>query len=237
MKKIVCCLIVSITLSTFIYSYALDIELSGEVAVNSLKFPDGTTQTSAVGAQGPQGPQGPAGHSPTLGWSGDQISIDGFVWGPHLTGPQGPQGPAAPTAPERILYINKLEISDFQPIWFTQGNSWQAFNPSFELVFNKLSESSIVRVEWSDNVGIYGSKWCNIGLFLDDHIVTGCSGAWSGVPNTTVFNQQNLKCIFNNVSTGQHKITVKHRSQYCVYGNYAFDQQGSYRLLMAEEQN
>ena len=32
------------------------------------------------------------GRSPMLSLVGDQISIDGVVSGPHLTGPQGPQG-------------------------------------------------------------------------------------------------------------------------------------------------
>lgn len=61
------------------------------------------------GAPGPQGPAGepgpigatgPAGadgHSPTVGMSGDQITVDGTVIGPHLTGPTGPQGPVGPT--------------------------------------------------------------------------------------------------------------------------------------------
>jgi hypothetical protein len=44
------------------------------------------------GPQGERGETGAAGHSPVLTWSGDRISIDGVVTGPHLTGPQGPSG-------------------------------------------------------------------------------------------------------------------------------------------------
>lgn len=44
------------------------------------------------GVRGAKGDSGEDGHSPVLSWSGDQISIDGVVSGPHLTGPQGIQG-------------------------------------------------------------------------------------------------------------------------------------------------
>jgi hypothetical protein len=55
-----------------------------------------------LGPQGPQGEKGDPGvpgHSPVLSWSGDQISIDGEVTGPHLTGPQGPTGTAPALGP------------------------------------------------------------------------------------------------------------------------------------------
>jgi hypothetical protein len=41
---------------------------------------------------GPQGPAGADGHSPTVSMAGDQITVDGIVTGPHLTGPEGPAG-------------------------------------------------------------------------------------------------------------------------------------------------
>ncbi len=48
--------------------------------------------TGATGATGSQGTAGANGHSPTVSMSGDQITVDGFITGPHLTGPQGPAG-------------------------------------------------------------------------------------------------------------------------------------------------
>src|SRR5690349_14275431 len=66
------------------------------------------TTSGIVGPPGPQGLQGPIG----------------------LTGPAGPPGPSGP---DRFLYLNRLTISDFQPVWFTQGKNWQAFNPEFML--------------------------------------------------------------------------------------------------------
>lgn len=88
--------------------------VSDQIAVDSvvtgphLTGPQGPVGgTGATGPQGPigdTGPQGPigttgatgatgaAGHSPTVAMSGDQITVDSVVTGPHLTGPQGPIG-------------------------------------------------------------------------------------------------------------------------------------------------
>jgi len=41
---------------------------------------------------GPQGSAGAAGHSPVVSMSGDQITVDGVITGPHLMGPEGPAG-------------------------------------------------------------------------------------------------------------------------------------------------
>jgi len=55
-----------------------------------------------IGAQGAQGTpglnglQGIDGHSPVVGISGDQITIDGQITGDHLTGPQGIKGDVGP---------------------------------------------------------------------------------------------------------------------------------------------
>jgi hypothetical protein len=225
--------------------FASSVELTGEVKIDSLKFPDGTSQTTAnlVGATGATGAVGPAGHSPSLGWSGDQISIDSFIFGPHLTGPQGPQGESAPVGPERILYINRLTSSDFVPVWLRQCTKgqpcslWQSFSPVFNLTFNKLSDTSILRLSWSDNVGIFDNCWCNIGLFIDDQATTNCAGSWSGVTGAIIFNQQNISCVVSGLAAGSHTVQVKHRSQYCVFGNYAFDNAGLNRFISVEEQN
>jgi hypothetical protein len=120
--------------------------------------------------------------------------------------------------------------------WVYQGAAWADMNPVFTVSFNKLSPSSYLRLSWSDNVGIYHTNWCNVGLFLDDNLTAPvCVGAWSGVPNTTVFNQQFISCIAYNIPVGAHIIRVKHRSQYCTYGNFAFDDFGLQKILTVEE--
>jgi hypothetical protein len=70
-----------------------------------------TGATGSQGIQGIQGIQGPqgvsgtngtngtAGHSPTISMSGDQITVDSVITGPHLTGPQGIQGLTGDTGP------------------------------------------------------------------------------------------------------------------------------------------
>ena len=49
-----------------------------------------------TGPQGIQGISGMPGHSPVLSWVSDQISIDGTISGPHLTGPTGLTGAVGP---------------------------------------------------------------------------------------------------------------------------------------------
>lgn len=63
--------------------------------VMTIKGPPGEAST----IPGPTGPAGVDGHSPAVAMSGDQITIDGAIVGPHLTGPQGPPG-VAPATPD-----------------------------------------------------------------------------------------------------------------------------------------
>lgn len=197
-----------------------DLRLVGNVTLN------GQVITASVGVPGPAGPPGDS----IVGPQGPSGPI-----GPE--GPAGPAGPPGPVAPDRYLYLKRLSTTDFQAIWFRQGNQWTAFEPGFTLDFTKNSDTSLLRVQWSDNVGIYGPSWCNIGIFIDDQLTTTCTGSWSGVVGTTIFNQQTVNCLIPNVLSGNHTLSVKHRSQYCVYGNYAFDNEGLNRYLTVEEQN
>ncbi len=217
MKTLISLLLVFCFAST---SMAVDVELIGETKVEALRFNDLSVQTTAMtaGVQGIQGIQGVQGDT-------------------GATGADGSPGLPGPTAPERILYINRLSIADFVPVWLNQGNSWLPFVPAFSVIFSKISDTSLLRLGWSDNVGIYGASWCNIGLFLDSEAVTNCTGSWSGVTGTTIFNQQNISCVLAAIPAGTHSIQVKHRSQYCVFGNYAFDSSGSNRFISVEEQN
>jgi Collagen triple helix repeat (20 copies) len=64
----------------------------GDTGATGLQGPQGPKGNT--GATGSQGPAGADGHSPVVSMSGDQITIDGVITGPHLTGPQGPAGVA-----------------------------------------------------------------------------------------------------------------------------------------------
>ena len=83
-----------------------------------------------AGEQGPQGLPGADGHSPVLALVGDQISIDGVVSGPHLTGPKGDTGEKGD---QRVF------VQDAQPnfngltgIWLQTGMANNGFTIWFE---------------------------------------------------------------------------------------------------------
>lgn len=63
----------------------------GETGPAGPQGPIGETgATGPAGQAGPAGPAGEPGHTPTVSMSGDQITVDGAIVGPHLTGPAGP---------------------------------------------------------------------------------------------------------------------------------------------------
>lgn len=68
------------------------LNVSGNMAVDAVVYPDATVQTTAAAAVGPQGPQGPTGPAGPTGVTGPT-----GLQGP--TGPQGPAGASGPTGP------------------------------------------------------------------------------------------------------------------------------------------
>lgn len=54
------------------------------------------------GAKGDTGQTGPAGHTPVINMRGDQITVDGQIIGPHLTGPQGQPGQPGEQGPQGL---------------------------------------------------------------------------------------------------------------------------------------
>lgn len=200
----------------YIYTDNFSVHASGELKFEPgsyITFGDGSIQHTAtlVGPAGPSGPSGPP-------------------------GPAGPPGSAYLSSSD-MMYITSTSRSstDFNSSWFTQGNTWQAFEPSFQIEFTKNLNDSRLYLLWSDTVGIYNSNWCNIGLFVDDAIEPVCSAAWSGVKNTSIFNTEHFHCTVTGISAGVHVLKVKHRSQYCNYGNFAFDDYGLNKKLVVEE--
>ena len=83
----------------------------GPQGVQGIKGDTGETgQQGIQGIQGTQGIQGPAGqdgHSPVVTLVGDQISVDGVVQGPHLTGPAGSDSPLTEAPVDGKQYARK----------------------------------------------------------------------------------------------------------------------------------
>lgn len=59
----------------------------GDVLIRNGNEVTGIPQDTFQGPPGPPGPPGPIGVAPVVDMSGDQITVDGAVVGPHLTGP------------------------------------------------------------------------------------------------------------------------------------------------------
>lgn len=158
--------------------------------------------------------------------------------GQSITGPQGPQGEQGIQGDKGASFVlHSTTLSNdpnYSGAWVKNITTWTPLNIPYS--FDVTSDNSYIRVTWTDNVGIYGPNWCNIGLFIDGNtsVSPACTGAFSGVTNTTIFNQQTLVCILPPLSVGTHTIGVYHRSQYCYYGFTAFDTDGGMRKLNVE---
>lgn len=99
--------------------------------------------------------------------------------------------------------------------WYTDDSEWL---PLADFTFTTF-ENSYVDLRYSDNVGIYGFNWCTLGIFLDDSLVPLVIGAYSGNADSTVFNSVTLHAETQIEVPGLHVLHVRHRSQYCHYGN------------------
>jgi len=150
------------------------------------------------------------------------------------TGPAGPPGSSVSGAPS-LFTTRRMNVADFVPTWLKTGSTWSTYIVPFTVDFVKTSPSSKLRFSWTDNVGIYGPSWCSVGLFVDTDLTPVCAGSWSGVSASSTFAQQQISCLVDTVADGSHTLEVKHRSQYCVYGNYAFDAVGYNRVITVEE--
>lgn len=128
----------------------------------------------------------------------------------------------------------RLYTTDPEPQWQTQGNVWTSFVPAFTLSIDKLRQNSLLRLTYTDSIGIYSTSWCNVGIFLNDNLIPECTGSWFGIYGTTTYNQQTFSCVVP-APQGQYTITARHRSDACIYGIYGFDEYGLNRRLMGEE--
>lgn len=160
-----------------------------------IMFPDGSVQTTAAsnsegGIVGPPGPAGPA-------------------------GPVGPAGPAGASSSGQVLNI--FIPNNVDNFWYTD-DVWSDFQGLSFGFFPSFSDN-VIRFDLNINVGIYNLSWCSLGLFVDNSEIPFCTANWSGVPYTTVFNNQSFTCFLRNLSLEQHVISFRHKSQFCHYFN------------------
>jgi len=132
------------------------------------------------------------------------------------------------------IAITKIPVLGTTPAWFSDPSAWVDI-VEYSTTFNKLHDVTKLSIRFTDNIGVYNNSWCNIGIFIDAVETPICFGAWSGVEFTTVFGQQSLNCTLTGEFNGEHIFTVKHRSQFCMYGNYSTDEYGAMRQLVVQE--
>lgn len=143
------------------------------------------------------------------------------------------------------IYRKHVSVLAYTPTWQTQGDEWVTM-PEFDTPFVANNDGSYYRITYNDNIGIYSSVWCTVGIFIDDLADPICYGSWTGTPYNTTFNQQTLTCDafateaeqgFTLIPAGQHVLHVKHKSTQCVYGNYVRDRWSTYRSIQIQELN
>jgi len=121
-------------------------------------------------------------------------------------------------------------VQGSSPSWQTQGATWVEM-PEFAYQFAIWDAQTYVEALYTDSIGTNGSYWCNVGIFIDNAQTPSCYGSWLGSPYGMSFSQQTLICKLGKFSVGNHQVRIKHRSQYCAYGNYWTDEYSTMRKL------
>lgn len=117
--------------------------------------------------------------------------------------------------------------------WQSQGLTWVEI-PEYGFQFTTFNNIMTTDIYLSENIGIQGSSWCNLGVFIDDNVNPVCSWSFSGNPYAMVFQSQTLFCSLGRLTSNNHHLHIKHRSQNCVYGNY-WDEQSIQRQILLRE--
>jgi len=136
--------------------------------------------------------------------------------------------------PRSFYDFQNISVAGVTPVIHSQGPTWTTLD-TFSINHQKDLATALTRIEYTDNIGTAGAAWCNLGVFMDDEVTPRCFGSWSGITGQYLFNQQSLNCVVSDLPIGVHVWTVKHRSQNCIYGNYAFDEYGANRQLTISE--
>lgn len=136
--------------------------------------------------------------------------------------------PATTVIPLSIL----IPVVGTTPVWHSQGAIWESI-PGYTKLLTFV-DPKILRVRLTDNIGINGGKWCNLGIFVDDSSTPVCGASWFGNPYSMSFRQETFFCYLGLMNIGEHTISVKHRSENCTYGNYWLDEHSVVRELYLE---
>jgi len=222
---------------SIIYGNTIDVSGGLKLVDGQFCFADNTCMTTAVFSDGS------AIWGQISGYIDDQLDLSvKFQTKQDLSEKDLPFGYAGLNAqghlsinalPALGFVIVNIPVAGTSPV-FAVNTEWVEI-PEYMVVFTKLNQATKLSLRWTDNIGIYSTSWCNIGIFVDDVPEPVCYGAWSGVEYTTVFGQQHLNCTITGELSGEHVFKVKHRSQFCMYGNYAIDQYGAMRQFIIQE--
>lgn len=208
-----------------------------------LVFADGSYQTTAAtyfacpvgstcytGVPGPIGLTGPAGEKGDPGLNGES------VMGPQgQTGPQGLKGDPGATFVPNVSTANFP--ADTNNVWLTNSSTW--VDLTGPVAYTVKHYPSLTHFTYAENIGVTGSSWCKLGLFIDDAPEPACVSSYSGVAGSITFNSVTFQCVALSVQnpdfSQQHTFRIKHISQYCHYGNSAFDTVGVSRFTLVQE--
>lgn len=118
--------------------------------------------------------------------------------------------------------------------WQKNSTSWVELT-SYGINFNNDIPNATLELTFTDNIGFYADNsqgtYCNLGFFLDSAPTPFCYSTFSGVYGYVTFDQKTIRCLRNNMSTGSHFVTVKHRSDNCVYGSSPKGEYSTSRFL------
>ena len=250
---------------SIIYGTSIDVSGDLKVLDGSLIFPDGTFMTSASsGGGGVWGfITGNLSAQTDLVNYVNSFVFESLVWG-EITGEIANQidlsskfttkqdlveknknnGYAGLDDDGRLLarqmpIVNPVEKSvpvfNTSPTWQNQGFTWVEL-PEYTTAFNRVRPYSDINLHLTDSVGVSGFAWCNLGIFINDATTPVCYGSWTGSYSSNTFQQINLDCIVPYLHLPEHStIRVKHRSEFCAYGNYWTDEFSTMRKLTIKE--
>lgn len=223
-----------------IYGSTIDIQGGLKLIDGNLCFADGTCQSTAMFTNGS------AVWGEITGYIDNQIDLSAKF---NLKEDKSSRAVFGGYAPYYSPSIKSVSTVSATPVWHTQGSVWVDI-PEFTTTIMKELDSTLLHLSYTDNIGINGLYWCNVGIFIDNIPVPVCYGSYFGQPYSMSFNQHVLTCdvdhvayFVNNdpylimISSGEHTIKIKHRSQNCVYGNYwGSDEYATLRQLLVREQ-
>jgi len=105
--------------------------------------------------------------------------------------------------------------NDLENTWATSDT----YQPLADIIYDQIDPLAMVELTYSDNVGIFGLSWCTVSVYLDEALQPLVSGSYSGVDSISTFTNFVLYAKAVSSGSGLHTLHVRHKSQYCHYGN------------------